>query len=61
MDWFETAAIGAYLCLRSAGGNLIIVKRLWAFYMEKALYKCTTLFYFIPTVTVAAVFPHTVN
>ena len=28
-------------------GKLIIVKRLWACYMEKALYKCTTLLYFI--------------
>ena len=34
---------GAYICFRSAGGKLIIVKRLWACYMEKALYKCTTL------------------
>ena len=47
MDRFEAAARGAYICFRSAGGKLIIVKRLWACYMEKALYKCTTsLFYF---------------
>ena len=43
MDRFEAAARGAYICFRSAGGKLIIVKRLWACYMEKALYKCTTL------------------
>ena len=43
MDWFEAAATCAYICFRSAGGKLIIVKRLWACYMEKALYKCTTL------------------
>ena len=42
MDRFEAAARGAYICFRSAGGKLIIVKRLWACYMEKALYKCTT-------------------
>ena len=46
MDRFEAAARGAYICFRSAGGKLIIVKRLWACYMEKALYKCTTLLYF---------------
>ena len=45
MDRFEAAARGAYLCFRSAGGKMIIVKRLWACYMEKALYKCTTLLY----------------
>ena len=45
MDRFEAAARGAYICFRSAGGKLIIVKRLWACYMEKALYKCTTLLY----------------
>ena len=43
MDRFEAAARGTYICFRSAGGKLIIVKRLWACYMEKALYKCTTL------------------
>ena len=47
MDQFEAAARGAYICFRPAGGKLIIVKRLWACYMEKALYKCTTLLYFI--------------
>ena len=47
MDHFEVAARGAYVCFRSAGGKLIIVKRLWACYMEKAQNKCTTLlFYF---------------
>ena len=46
MDRFEAAARGAYICFRSAGGKLIIVKHLWACYMEKALYKCTTLLYF---------------
>ena len=46
MDRFEAAARGAYICFRSAGGKPIIVKRLWACYMEKALYKCTTLLYF---------------
>ena len=51
MDRFEAAARGAYICFRSAGGKLIIVKRLWACYMEKALYKCTTLlFYFLYSV-----------
>ena len=47
MDCFEAAASGAYIiiCFRSAGSKLIIVKRLWACYMEKALYKCTTLLY----------------
>ena len=49
MDRFEAAARGAYICFRSAGGKLIIVKRLWACYMEKALYKCTTLLYFLHT------------
>ena len=43
MDWFEVAATCAYICFRSAGGKLIIVKHLWACHMEKALYKCTTL------------------
>ena len=43
MDRFEAAARGANICFRSAGGKLIIVKRLWACYMEKALYKCTAL------------------
>ena len=38
MEWFEAAATCAYICFRSAGGKLIIVKRLWACYMEKALY-----------------------
>ena len=47
MDRFEAAARGAYICFRSAGGKLIIVKRLWACYMEKALCKCTTLLYFM--------------
>ena len=42
MDRFEAAARGAYICFWSAGGKLIIVKRLWACYMEKVLYKCTT-------------------
>ena len=42
MDQFEAAARGAYMCFRSAGGKLIIVKRLWACYMEMVLYKCTT-------------------
>ena len=46
MDRFEAAARGAYICFRSAGGKLIIVKRLWVCHMEKALYKCTTLLYF---------------
>ena len=43
IDRFEAAARSNYICFRSAGGKLIIVKRLWACYMEKALYKCTTL------------------
>ena len=43
MDRFEAAARGAYICFRSAGGKPIIVKRLWACYMEKVLYKCTIL------------------
>ena len=53
MDRFEAAARGAYICFRSAGGKLIIVKRLWAcyMYMEKGLYKCTTLLYFFKLVT----------
>ena len=42
MDRFEAAARGAYICFRSAGGKLIIVKRLWACYTEKALYKWAT-------------------
>ena len=46
MDRFEVATRGAYICFRSAGGKLIIVKCLWGYYMEKALYKCTTLLYF---------------
>ena len=47
MDHFEVAARGAYICFWSARGKLIIVKHLWACYMEKAQYKCTTLlFYF---------------
>ena len=45
MDRFEAAARGACICFRSAGGKLIIVKRFWACYMEKALYKCTTLLF----------------
>ena len=45
MDRFEAAARGAYICFRSAGGKLIIVKRLWTCYMEKALYKFTTLLF----------------
>ena len=43
MDRFEAAARGAYTCFRSAGGKLIIVKRLWACYMEKALYNTFSL------------------
>ena len=43
MDWFEAAATCAYICFRSAGSKLIIAKRLWACYMKKAPYKCTTL------------------
>ena len=46
MDRFEAAARCASICSLSAGGKLIIVKRLRACYMEKALYKCTTLLYF---------------
>ena len=46
MDWFEAAATCAYICFWSAGGKLIIVKRLSACYMKKALYKCITLLYF---------------
>ena len=46
VDRLEAAARGAYICFWSAGGKLIIAKRLWACYMEKALYKCTTLLYF---------------
>ena len=46
MDHSEAAARGAYIYFRSAEDKLIIVKRLWACYMEKALYKCTTLLYF---------------
>ena len=46
MDRFEVAARGAYICFRSAtGAKPIIVKRLWACYMEKALYKYTTLLF----------------
>ena len=45
MDWFEAAATCAYICFQSARGKLIIVKRLWACYMEKALYICTTLLF----------------
>ena len=30
MDRFEATPWGAYICFRSAGGKLIIVKRLWA-------------------------------
>ena len=43
MDRFEAAVRGAYLYFQSARGKRIIVKRLWACYMEKALNKCTTL------------------
>ena len=52
MDRFETAARGAYICFRSAGGKVILVKRLWACYMEKALYKCTlfSFFYMFKTI-----------
>ena len=41
MDCFEAAARGTYICFQSAGGKLIIVKRLWACCMEEALYKFT--------------------
>ena len=47
MDRFEAIARGAYICFWSAGGQLIIVKRLWTCYKEKALYKCTTLVFFL--------------
>ena len=35
MDRFEAAARGAYICFRSAGGKLIIVKRLRAFIWKR--------------------------
>ena len=45
MDWSEAAATCAYICFRPTGGKLIIVKCLWACYMKKELYKCTTLLF----------------
>ena len=42
MDCLEAAAICACICFQSAGGKLIIVKRLWDVVI-RALYKCTTL------------------
>ena len=35
MDRIKAAARGAYVCFRSAGGNLIIVMRLWAHIWER--------------------------
>ena len=44
MDCLEAAAICACICFQSAGGKLIIVKRLWDVVI-RALYKCTTLLF----------------
>ena len=44
MDRFEVDARGAYICFRSAGGKLIIVKHLWAYSYGKGAIK---VYYFI--------------
>ena len=46
MDCLEAAAICACICFQSAGGKLIIVKRLWDVVI-RALYKCTTLLFLL--------------
>ena len=64
LSWDNTCSklyAANYICFRSVGGKLIIVKRLRACYMEKALYKCTTLLFLTRSKSILFKLPQGIN